>query len=62
MAYIYGQLPLTMFWLVQYIVYHKQPHEIEAEQVSGDGEELLLATPSGVVIEDGLEIIDMDED
>ncbi len=62
MAYIYGQLPLTMFWLVQYIVYHKQPHEIEAEQASKNEEDLLLATPSGVVIEDGLEIIDMDKE
>lgn len=63
MAYIYGQLPLTMFWFVQYIIYHKQPHEIEAEQATGGEEDTyVLNTPSGVVVEDGLEIIDMDED
>ena len=62
-VWIYGQLPFTMFWLVQYIVYHKQPHEIEAEQEYRDEDDAyFLTTSSGVVIEDGLEIIDMDED
>ena len=32
-VWTYGELIFTMFWVVQYIVYHKQPHEIEAEQL-----------------------------
>ena len=32
-VWTYGQLPFIMFWVVQYIVYHKQPHEVEAEEM-----------------------------
>lgn len=52
----YGQLAFTMFWLVQYVIVHKEPEKVSAgRKVAPIQVELPLE-------EDGLEILDLDSE
>lgn len=58
-SWIYGQLSFTMFWIVQYPVYHKQPFEVQRVQEKGKRKEQALLKDQQV--EQDLEWIEMDE-
>lgn len=52
----YGQLPFTLFWLVQYVVVHKEPEKIKT--VKNQAPVQLEAIVEG----DGIQIIDLDNE
>lgn len=52
----YGQLPFTLFWLVQYVIVHKEPEKIKS--VKNNAPVQLEPIVEG----DGIQVIDLDND
>ncbi len=50
----YGQLPFTLFWIVQYVIVHKEPEKVSV------GRKVAPIQVELSVKEDGLEILDLD--